>query len=152
DKTILKSAVDAAGAQGGTYLTEGRTPSATGIAAGAQAISSAPSQAPNGQDYKRVSIFLTDGVANIFRDGGAPTYSGSCGSEIASCNVGYTTGGQAKPVTAMLLESDGLKQVVDTVYVIALAGVDETGLKSVASAPNYPFFSSSQNGTDLQGI
>jgi len=152
DKTTLHDAVKSAGARNGDqYLTEGRTPSAVGIAAGNQVLSAAPTKAPDDQTYKRVVIFMTDGVANVFRDGSLPSYTGTCGSEIANCNVGYTTGGKAKPVTAMALEADGIKQLA-TVYVIALAGVDETGLRDVASAPNYPFFSSAQNGTDLPGI
>jgi hypothetical protein len=39
----------------------------------------------------------------------------------------------------MILQSDLLKQLA-TVYVVALAGVDSTGLTAIASAPNYPFF------------
>jgi Putative Flp pilus-assembly TadE/G-like len=154
DKTVLKAAVDSAGSvNNNPYLTDGRTPSAAGIASGSAVFSSAPKQepSPGTQTYKRVSIFLTDGVANIRRDGSAPTYSSGCGSEIATCNTG-TVNGVALPITAMLNESDNIKKVIDTIYVIALAGVDETGLKQVASAPNYPYFSSSPTGSDLTGI
>jgi hypothetical protein len=96
---------------------------------------------------------MTDGVANIYKDGSLPQYGPGCGADVASCNVGYTDSNppRAKPITAMALEADSLKQLA-TIYVIAMAGVDETGLKDVASAPNYPFFSSAKNGTDLQGI
>jgi hypothetical protein len=152
DKPTLHSAVSSAGAYNNNqYITDGRTPSATGIAAANQVLAAAPTKAPDGQTYKRVVIFMTDGVANVFRDGSLPTYGSNCGSEIATCNVGYTTGGKAKPITAMAAEADNIKQLA-TVYVIALAGVDETGLKDVASAQNYPFYSAAQNGTDLPGI
>ena len=156
DHTALKDGVDCAGAGDNTppcgnfYSTNGRTPSATGISAGNQALAAAPAQAPDGQTYKRVVIFLTDGVANVLKDGKAPTYTGSCGSEIATCNTG-TVNGVPMPITAMGLAADSLKQLA-TIYVIALAGVDETGLTNVASAPSYPFFSSSENGNDLAGI
>jgi hypothetical protein len=36
--------------------------------------------------------------------------------------------------------------------VIGLAHVDETGLKEVASAPNYPYFSTAQRAEELVGI
>src|SRR6185436_11139371 len=148
DPVALKAAVDAAGkVNNDPYKTDGRTPSATGLAAGNQVLAKAPDQAPDGQTYKRVVIFLTDGVANIFRDGSPPSYTGNCvgsSSEVASCNVGYTNG-KPMPITAMGLEADSLKQLAQ-VYVIGLAGVDETGLKDVASGPNPPFFSSAKNG------
>lgn len=152
DKATLHSAVSSAGRYNNQeFVTDGRTPSAAGIASGNQVLAAAPTKAPDGQTYKRVVIFITDGVANINRDGSAPSYGSNCGSEIATCNVGYTTNGVPKPITAMALEAESIRQLA-TVYVIALAGVDETGLKDVASAPNYPFFSSARNGTDLQGI
>ena len=152
DPIALNQAVDDAGkAYGDIYKSEGRTPSAVGLARATQVFDQAPTKDPvSGQDYKRVVIFATDGVANIRRDGSAPTYTGSCGSEVANCNVGYENG-VAKPITAMGLEADTLKQDA-TIYAIALAGVDETGLKEVASAPNAPFFTTSESGGDLAGI
>jgi hypothetical protein len=150
--TTLNSAVDSAGAyNNNTYITDGLTPSAAGLAAGNQVLAAAPTQAADGQTYKRVVIFLTDGVANVFRDGSLPSYDNGCGPDIASCNVGYTTNGVAKPITAMGSEADSLKQLA-TIYVIALANVDDTGLTNVASAPNYPYYSTSEDGSNLQGI
>ena len=149
DQTVLKNAVESI-----SDSTAGVTPSAVGIAAGNQVLASAPTKDPvSGQTYKRVVIFMTDGVANVRRDGRRESYTGSCGTEIASCNIGYTDSNPpvAKPITAMSIEADSLKQL-GTIYVIAVAGVDETGLKNVASAPNYPFFASAENGADLQGI
>src|SRR5262245_24739697 len=147
DKAALKSAVN-----GISNDTDGRTPSAVGIASGTKVYEDAPDQSPSGQTYRRVSIFLTDGVANIFRDGSAERYSGQCtnGSEIANCNVGDLNG-VPKPIDAMINASDSLKQYAQ-VYVIALAGVDETGLPSVASAPNAPFYSQARTAATLDNI
>src|ERR1044071_6621632 len=62
DKATLKTAVDNAGAVGGDfYKTKGRTSSATAIASGNQQFSKAKDKSLDGQDYKRVTIFLTDG-------------------------------------------------------------------------------------------
>ena len=151
DKATLHTAVKQLGsANGDQYLTTGRTDSATGIAAANQVLAAADDQAPDGQTYKRVVIFITDGVANVYRDGTQDNGDGSCGSEVASCHVGYING-KPKAITAMGLEADSLKQLAP-IYVIALANVDETGLKDVASAPNPPFFNSAKNGADLTGI
>jgi Flp pilus assembly protein TadG len=146
DQAALKSAVNSISDD-----TNGLTPSAVGIASGAEVYEAAPDTAPNGQTYRRVSIFLTDGVANIFRDGSAERYTDGCGSEIANCNTGYNESGVARPIQAMIDASDALKQFAQ-VYVIALAGVDQTGLSSVASGPNAPFFSSARDAGALQRI
>lgn len=152
DQTALKNAIETI-----SNDTNGTTPSATGIARANQEMASAPTKDPvSGQTYKRVVIFLTDGVANVRRDGRPEVYTGNClqgSSEIAACNFGYTNTNPpvAKPVTAMGIEASSLKQLA-TIYVIAMAGVDETGLKDVASASNYPFFSSAESGAELQGI
>jgi hypothetical protein len=148
DKNTLKQAVLSAGAYNNdSYYTRGSTPSATGIASANQVLSAAPQRSPNGQDYKRVVIFLTDGVANVYKDGQTPT---DCASEIAACQVGYNNG-RARPVTAMALEAASLKQLA-TIYAIAFAGVDETGLQDVASASNYPYFSSADRPDELRTI
>jgi hypothetical protein len=147
NKTTLKDAVLLAGAQNNDpYYTRGGTPSATGIASANQVLSSAPTSS-GGRDYKRVVIFLTDGVANIFKNG---EWFRECGSEIASCQLGYTNG-RAKPITAMANEAANLKQLA-TIYAVAFAGVDETGLQDVASAPNYPYFSSANQPDELRTI
>jgi hypothetical protein len=154
DKATLKSSVDAVGAvNGDKYKTDGRTPSSVGIARGSQEFGAAPTKSPvTNEIYKRVAIFMTDGVANIRRNGEEESYKDEpgCGSEIASCNVGDENG-VLLPITAALAEADTLKQYAQ-VYAIAMAGVDETGLSNIASAPNAPFYSTSQNGGDLQTI
>jgi hypothetical protein len=151
-KATLRSSVDQAGAIGGDkYKTEGRTPSAVGIASGAQVFANAPTKDPTtNETYRRVAIFMTDGVANIKRNGERQEYTGSCGSEIANCNTG-TVNGVKKPITAAIAEAEGLRQYAQ-VYVIAMAGVDETGLSSISSGPDSPFYSTSENGGDLQTI
>lgn len=154
NKTTLTNALLSAGrASNNNYLTEGLTPSAVGLAAGNQAMASAPVTAPDGQNYKRVVIFVTDGVANVFRNGVYNNGGSGCGSEMATCHVGYTTSNppRAKPITAMGIEAANLKQLA-TIYVIALADVDETGLRNVASDGNYPFFSKAPTGSELAGI
>jgi hypothetical protein len=158
DKTALKNAVTSIGAyNGNSYVTSGGTPSAVGIARATQVVAGSSATTASGEKYKRVVIFLTDGVANIFRNGAWNNPPG-CSSEIASCHVGYTTSNPpvAKPITAMGVEAANLKPLLQdsngAMYVIALAGIDETGLKDVASASSYPFFSSAENGAELTGI
>ena len=155
DKNALKSAVDKAGAvNNDPYRTSGLTPSAVGLAAGHQALDSAPPTSPaTGEAYRKVVIFMTDGVANVFRDGTYNNGGKNCGSEVASCHVGYTNSNPPvpKPITAMALEATSLKQKA-TIYTIALADVDQTGLPDTASAPNFPFFSHARVGSDLSGI
>jgi hypothetical protein len=154
DKAVLKASVDQAGAvNGDKYKTDGRTPSAVGIARGSQEFGDAPTVDPiTTLTYKRVAIFMTDGVANIRRNGKAESYAGEpgCGSEIANCNIGEENG-VLLPIDAALYEAKTLRQYA-VVYAIAMAGVDETGLSSISSGPNAPFYSSSQNGGDLQAI
>jgi Flp pilus assembly protein TadG len=146
DKTALKNAVNSISDD-----TDGLTPSSAGIARGTAVYEDAPDQAPNGQTYRRVSIFLSDGVANIFRDGSQQNYQAPCGPDVASCNTGYTTSGVAKPIQAMIDASDSLKQFAQ-VYVIALADVDETAFPSVASGPNAPFYSLARTAARLDAI
>lgn len=158
DKTALKNAVTSIGAYNSDpYLTKGGTPSAVGIARATQIVAASPATAPSGEKYKRVAIFLTDGVANVFRNG-TWNNAGGCGSEVASCHVGYTDSNprMAKPVTAMALEAADLKPYLhDTngnLYVIAMAGIDETGLRDVASQGGGPFFSTAESGAELNAI
>ncbi|MFL5806734.1 MAG: pilus assembly protein TadG-related protein [Roseiflexaceae bacterium] len=148
---VLKDAVDDAGkTDKNIYLTDGRTPSAVGISRGAQVFSSAPTKSPaTNETYKRVVIFLTDGVANVKLNGSAPDYTVTpgCGSEIPSCNVGTSD----MPINAAGSQASILKQYAQ-IYVIAMAGVPATGLRTIASQTSAPFYSTSQNGGDLQSI
>ena len=148
DKTVLNDAVDDAGSyNNNTYITEGRTPSAVGISRGAQEFSKAPSTNPAGITYKRVTIFMTDGVANIRLNGSLPDYPDGCGTEIPQCNAGTDD----MPINAAGTQATVLKQY-SQVYVIAMAGVPATGLDTIASQTTAPFFSTSQSGSDLTAI
>jgi plastocyanin len=156
DKAVLKGAVSDAGAfQGDPYRTTGRSPNAIGLAAATQVLTTAPTTTPNGLAYQRKVIFLTDSVANVFLNGKpnfardiCPQYTGFDATNTAFCQIGITADGQARPITAMVEQAGVLRDLAD-VYVVALAGVDTTGLTSVGSAPNYPFFSGAQSSGEL---
>jgi plastocyanin len=156
DKAVLKGAVSDVGAfQGDPYRTTGRSPNAVGVAAATQVLATAPTSTPNGLAYQRKVILLTDSVANVFLNGKAnfardicSQYTGFAATDIAFCQVGYTADSQARPITAMVEQADVLRDLAD-IYVVALAGVDTTGLSNVASAPNYPFFSTAQSSGEL---
>jgi hypothetical protein len=160
DKTALKQAVLAAGQYNGDpYWTSGRSSNASGLYAARQALALAPPPTP-GLMAEPVVIFLTDSVANqlLAADGSPQIYSGAdiCptnmfAADTATCMAGYLSDGTPRPITAMVLQGELLKQI-STVYVVGLAGVDETGLLLVASASNYPFFSVAIQPTTLAGI
>jgi hypothetical protein len=143
------------------YRTAGEAPSASALFTARQLLAEMPRTAPNGLPYgPPVVIFITDSVANRFlkaNGGWEHRPNDTCpnvpfADDIAACQVGYTSTNPPlpKPITAMLLQADLLKPNA-TVYVIALAGVDETGLPQVASAPAYPFFASVQSAEQLIG-
>jgi hypothetical protein len=142
------------------YRTAGEAPSASALFKARQLLAEMPQTAPNGLPYGApVVIFITDSVANRFlkpNGGWEHRPNDICpnvpfADDIAACQIGYTstTPPIPKPITAMLLQADQLKQNTATIYVMALAGVDETGLPQVASAANYPFFASVQSGGQL---
>jgi len=144
------------------YRTAGEAPSASALFKARQLLAEMPRTAPNGVPYGQpIVIFITDSVANRFLKGNGGWENrpnDTCpnvpfADDIASCQIGYTSTNPPlpKPITAMLLQADQLKQSA-TVYVIALAGVDEAGLKEAASAPNYPFFSAIQRAEDLVAV
>jgi hypothetical protein len=161
DQAMLKGAVLAAGQfNGDPYRTAGDAPNASALYAARQALAQVPPTAPNGQQYAPVAIFLTDSVANqlLTVDGGWQAYSGAdiCpnhpkAGEIATCMAGYLSDGTPRPLTAMVLQGDLLKQLA-MVYVVALGDLDETGLRLVSSAPNYPFFAAGVQAMDLDPI
>ena len=116
-------------------------------------------QPANGLPYGQpLIIFITDSIANRFlkpNGGWENRPNDTCpgvpfADDIAICQIGFTSTNPPlpKPITAMDLQADLLKQGA-TVYVIALANMDETGLKEVASAPNYPYFTNASRSEDL---
>jgi hypothetical protein len=141
NKDELLSLIDQAGDIGaGPYVTEGPTPSSVGLARASQVFANSPTTAPDGKKYKRVVIFVTDGVANVFRNGLLNDING-CSSEVPSCHVGFVEGSSpqvAKPIEAMAQEGKSLNQNYvlpseGATYVVALGGIDETKLDEIAS-------------------
>lgn len=162
DRTTLEQAIDQAGmVNSDPYMTAGATPSAAGMARASQVFSSAPEFLGN-QQYRRVVIFVTDGVANVLRNGMQNNYGENCaiGSENVGCQWGEIPGNPPilKPLTALAGEAETLKAAYTNpdgepdgaVYVVALGGIDETGLDQVASQPDY-VYSATQAGS-LQAI
>jgi hypothetical protein len=144
------------------YRTAGEAPSASALFRARQLVAQLPQTAPNGLPYSQPSvIFITESIANRFlkpNGGWENRPNDTCpgvpfADDIAICQIGFTstTPPLPKPITAMVLQADLLKQGA-TVYVIALASVDETGLKVVASAPNYPYFSNANRAEELLAI
>jgi hypothetical protein len=139
---VLKEAILKAGQVGSPYITDGATPSAVGLARATQVFDAAPDKAPNGQEYRRVVIFVTDGVANVLRNGMLNNYN-NCSSETVGCQAGRIPPGDPNgvlaPLNAMIVEAQNLYQEHifpsggDT-YVVALgSNTDKTGLDAVSS-------------------
>ncbi|GAB4189796.1 MAG: hypothetical protein OHK0022_02220 [Roseiflexaceae bacterium] len=170
-KAILKQAVlDAGKTSGDPFLVRGGAPIATGLYRARQVLASAPTTAPNGQTYEQVVLMMTDSVANFYRDTANGRYVPSnipvgwenkaqdqyprCEisySERVDCQAGFadtTMGKIARPLTAMVNEGIELQKTAE-VYVVALAGVDATGLPFVASIPEYPWFAPANQGSSL---
>ncbi len=134
--------IDAAGTQyGDINTTEGSTNSALGLARASQVLGAAPTADSLGREYRRIVIFVTDGVANVLRDGRLNDSNG-CGSETVSCHVGFDTSFNPplpKPITAMVQEANLLKQNYvlpndGKVYVVALSNTfGQANLDQVAS-------------------
>jgi hypothetical protein len=104
-------------------------------------------QAPNGQDYKPVVIYLTDGVANIFLKGG-PNYAEDIPScrdlgraqalnTADPCQVGHTASGTSRPIQAMIDVAADMKADVESlsIFTIGLAQTTQTGLRAIATEP-----------------
>lgn len=176
-KAKLKQYVlDAGKSNNDPYSANGGTPSATALYRARQILGAAttPKKAPNGQDYKQVVLLVTDGVANYYRDVSNGRYASNntsvgwfngaqdqanCANrpsvgEDVECHVGYadTTKGQiARPLTAMVNEGTELQKDAQ-VFVIALAGVDKTGLPFVASQQIYPWFAPANEASSVADV
>jgi hypothetical protein len=154
------------------YITRGGTPSATGLRKARELLAAAPETAPNGDDYKRVVVFLTDGVANHFVEevdvyGESDVWKnealdedrcadlGSEAQEDVGCQSGYvlTNPSVARPITAMTLEADELKTSADaTLYAMMMGAAPTTGVEQVASSSQYPWYSVAEEGADVEEI
>ncbi len=147
DRATLEAAINNAGmVDGDPYMTAGATPSAVAFARASQVFANSPTHAPNGMRYRRVVIFVTDGVANVLRNGMQNNFGTGC--ELGAENVGCQMGdplpdGSLRPLNAMVAEAQALKEAYiqpsdGSVYVVALSGTFEaTGLNLVASQPDY---------------
>lgn len=152
DRALLRAELKTIGASPSDYpyRTSGGTPGPQAMNKAKSIILAAPSTAPNGQSYRRVVVYLTDGVANVFLDGSGNSARDNCGDRTVNaarntadpCQIGTTASGQLRPITAMIDQANQLKRADTSVqlYVIALAGVATDGLLQVASSPSmmYP--------------
>jgi von Willebrand factor type A domain len=162
NKATLINTVRNAGARNGDpWATTGGTPSAQGLQEARRLLLASngfPAQAPNGQPYKPVVIFFTDGVANFFLDGRVNTARDVCNDMTISrayttpypCQVGYTSNGTARPIYAMIDQANGIKSdnPALSLYVVGLGNVPETGLDRVASDSSMFFLATAPNLVD----
>jgi hypothetical protein len=165
--TIISNISSAGAYNGSQYRTEGGTNGAAGLYRASLLLDGAPKNVTvNGKtwDYKRVVVFITDGVSNQFLNksrsdlnGGASdknTYASShvCHvnnvSEIATCQVtgdgvrgGGMYNGMDRPITqAGNVSKQDLQAKGAEVYAISLSNIPATGLQdSIASFPKYYF-------------
>ncbi len=141
DQTVLRDAVKTATRQNvsgsGQFIVEGATPSSIGLARALQIYSSSPTRDGSNQLYKRAVVFITDGIANVTRDG-----QFNLGCESIDCNNGYWESPvvQAKPITAMNTEAANLRALITTdakgggdIYAIALGSIGTEALVNVTT-------------------
>ncbi|NOK63508.1 MAG: hypothetical protein GFH27_549371n7 [Chloroflexi bacterium AL-W] len=111
---------------------------------GRKVLDEAPEQTADGRPYEKRVIFITDGVTNVFLNGQMNNARDIC-PEIPSnealntprCQIGTTANGMLRPITAMIDQSDQMKVENPgvSIYAIALAQFDTTGLNEVVSTP-----------------
>jgi hypothetical protein len=157
--------VRAAGRYGSdNYHTQGGTNGAAALYRAALMLDAAPKSvtdvAGKKWDYKRVVIFITDGVSNRFLDTSKSDLKGASSDkntypsshvchvnnviEIASCQVtsgGGKYNGMDRPITqAGNVSKNDLQANGAEVYAISLSNIPATGLQdSIASFPKYYF-------------
>ncbi|KAB8140506.1 hypothetical protein F8S13_23830 [Chloroflexia bacterium SDU3-3] len=151
NKATLLSELDTLGSYNNDpYITNGGTPGPQALQMARTVLSTAPSVAPNGQKYRDVIIYLTDGVANVFLSGTTNYATDICPQSAGwspnkaqntpdPCQIGYSaSAGQNRPITEMVNQANLLKEAnkESQIYVIALATVATDGLSQVASAPS----------------
>ena len=126
------------------YRTTGSTPGPQALSKARDIILQAPATAPSGKKYRKVVIYLTDGVANVFIDGTSNQARDICGDRSVTaavnspdCQIGFSeTANKLRPISAMIDEANKIKLADPQVqiYVLALAGVATDGLTQVASS------------------
>jgi Flp pilus assembly protein TadG len=153
---------------GSSYRSQGGTNGAAGLYQASRLYASAPKSTTLGAteyQYKRVVLYISDGVSNNFLDTNASNLSGGSSNqstykngstcwklkeqvvENAECqttDVGGTHNGWDRPITQMVNTSNSYlrnQSVNAQVFVIALSNIPSNGLKDgVASSSSY-FFS-----------
>ncbi len=142
DKATLMTAINDAGKENGDpYITRGRTSSAQGIIGAGNVLNSAPTD----RAYKKIVIFLTDGNANITKNGNFNNSPDCPSSEDVNCNSGWFDGiggTKPRPGQALIDEANSFKTNYiapgkgGELFVIAFgSNVALRGLQEVASVP-----------------
>jgi hypothetical protein len=152
------------------YKSRGGTPGPDALATAATMFQSSKGYDPtagNGKTFRPVLIYLTDGVANVFQSSGIGLGDGAtndardiCASITAAqarntadpCQLGTTSSGRARPITAMVNIANAMKANNPelAIYTIGLGPVPATGLPRVATSPDMYF--SAGTGDYVQGI
>lgn len=152
DKTLLKAQTQAAGAfNGDPWRTRGGTNGPKAIQETKKVIDAAPDKDPvTGLEYRKVVVYLTDGVSNYFlgtgnnlrndaRDVCRQISENEARNTVDPCQIGEVGGagsGNWRPVSQMIQQADILKKSDPSMvlYVIAMGPVDEKGLPNTASS------------------
>jgi hypothetical protein len=133
------------------YWTAGGTPGAQALNAAKDILSrnDVPQVAPDGKPYKRVLLYITDGLANVMLNGQTNYADDICGEinppnvrlSTPKCQMGYRNGTTPRPIQAMIDIAEDMREADPnlTIYAIALADANTAGLGSVASDPSLVF-------------
>ncbi|MFN8567559.1 MAG: pilus assembly protein TadG-related protein [Kouleothrix sp.] len=164
DKAALKDTVLNAGKYNNNpYLTSGGTPGPQALQKAVQQFASTPPPAQyNGQAYRKVVIYMTDGVANVFLNGVTNDARDVCSDltvtvarNTALCQYdvdGYpaTASKQRRPISEMINQASILKTTYPDLqlFVVALANVNPLGLDFVASSPNMLYLAKTSTVVD----
>lgn len=170
-KELLRKAVLDTGKTGSDpYIVGGGTPSPRALMRSREVFAGLPKTAANGKEFKRVVIFLTDGVANHFdkkynvpwgnnqwsnKATDDPTCTGNNVGENVSCQTGYVNddpSGIKRPITSMAYHGQQLHNDEVIVYAIMMGAADKTGLDQVASQPTFPWYSTATKNSDVNEI
>jgi Flp pilus assembly protein TadG len=92
DKDVIKSWIRKAGPTSDPNKVSGGTPGASGVQLARALFLNAPEKSPDGKEYKKVLIYLTDGVTNTWIDGKAPD-----GGEAQNFRINRTCPGVTAP-------------------------------------------------------
>jgi Putative Flp pilus-assembly TadE/G-like len=122
------------------FRTAGATPSAIGLARARDIFTNSDAYDPSGSEYKRAAIFITDGIANVTRDG---QINPNC--EAQDCNEGNIDGLLVStnpamqvlaPIPAMNNEAEQLANLLGDeggIYAVAIGSIGVDALTGVTS-------------------